>query len=211
VTVRPGAAVGEQVAFGALTITFDERVLRPRPWTVGQSDWAAELLADAPAGPVLELCSGAGHIGLLAAHLSGRPMVCVDVSPEACELTRANAEAAGLADQVEVREGSMDAVLAPDERFVLVIADPPWVESDSITTYPEDPVLAIDGGVDGLALARTCLTVSAKHLESGGLVVLQVGTTEQAQSLVTEADSQGLELVETRQEERGVLALWRRA
>jgi release factor glutamine methyltransferase len=196
--------------FGPLTITWHDGVLEPRPWTAAQSRWAAELAADLPEGPVLELCSGAGHIGLLAAHLSGRRIVCVDVSPSACALTRSNAEAAGLGERVEVREGSMDAVLARDERFVLVIADPPWVESASIGTYPEDPALAIDGGADGLALARTCLAVSATHLERDGLVVLQVGTTEQAQELVTEAESQGLELVEVRQEERGVLALWRR-
>lgn len=197
--------------FGPLTITWHDGVLEPRPWTAAQSRWAAEVAADLPEGPMLELCSGAGHIGLLAAHLSGRDLICVDLSPEACELTRSNAEAAGLAARVEVREGSMDAVLKPDERFGLVIADPPWVESASIDTYPEDPVLAIDGGADGLALARLCLTVSATHLDSGGFVLLQVGTAEQVESLVSEADAQGLEVVETREEERGVLALWRRA
>ncbi|MBI2244007.1 MAG: methyltransferase, partial [Nocardioides sp.] len=56
----------ETMGFGPLRITFDGRVLRPRPWTAAQSEWAAEILADAPAGPVLELCAGAGQIGLLA-------------------------------------------------------------------------------------------------------------------------------------------------
>ena len=55
------------MVFGHLPIAFDERVLRPRPWTVAQSRWAAELLHDRPApSAVLELCAGAGHIGLLA-------------------------------------------------------------------------------------------------------------------------------------------------
>ncbi len=195
--------------FGPLRITYDDRVLEPRPWTAAQSRWAADLAVDLPNGPVLELCSGAGHIGLLAAHLSGRRLICVDVSAPACELTRRNAEAAGLGERVEVREGSMTDVLAPDERFVLVLADPPWVTSGEVSTYPDDPVLAIDGGVDGLALARLCLEVGAGHLHPEGALVLQLGDEEQADRLAQETDR--LTLAQVRQEERGVLSLWRRS
>jgi release factor glutamine methyltransferase len=197
------------LAFGPLTITWHDGVLEPRPWTAAQSRWAAELAADLPEGPALELCSGAGHIGLLAAHLARRPLVCVDIDPEACALTRSNADAAGLGDLVEVREGPMDQVLRPDERFPLVIADPPWVRSESVSTFPEDPVLAIDGGDDGLAVARLCLEVAAAHLEEGGLLVLQLGDEAQAEALA--AQESALTLREVRQEERGALALWQRA
>ena len=157
---------------------------------------------------MLELCSGAGHIGLLAAHLTGRRLVCVDVSPAACELTRHNARAAGLGDRVEVREGDMSAVLGADERFPLVIADPPWVTSGEVGLHPEDPLLAIDGGADGLSLARTCLATAAAHLDPSGALLLQLGDAGQADRLAR--DETALELVETRQEERGVLTLWRR-
>jgi len=194
------------LAFGPLDISYDDRVLEPRPWTAAQSRWAAEVAAELPPGPLLELCSGAGHIGLLAAHLTGRHLTCVDISPAACELTRLNAEAAGLTDRVEVREGPMTDVLAEHERFVLVIADPPWVTSDKVATFPEDPVLAIDGGADGLAIARTCLEVAAAHLRPDGFLVLQVGDEAQARALAVE--TAGLRLVEVRQEERGALALW---
>jgi release factor glutamine methyltransferase len=194
------------LAFGPLDISYDDRVLEPRPWTAAQSRWAAEVAAELPAGPVLELCSGAGHIGLLAAHLSGRHLTCVDISPAACELTRLNAQAAGLADRVEVREGPMTDVLADGEEFALVIADPPWVTSDKVTTFPEDPVLAIDGGTDGLDLARMCLEVGARHLRRDGFLVLQVGDEQQARTLASETAR--LRLVDVRHEERGVLALW---
>ncbi|NLE98960.1 MAG: methyltransferase, partial [Propionibacterium sp.] len=71
------------VDFDPLQIEYDERVLAPRPWTRMQSEWAAEIALRAPDGPVLELCSGAGHIGLEAARLSGRALVCVDQNPAA--------------------------------------------------------------------------------------------------------------------------------
>ena len=191
--------------FGPLTISWHAGVLEPRPWTEAQSRWAAQLAEDLAPGPMLELCSGAGHIGLLAAHLARRPLVCVDVSPEACALTRLNADTAGIGDLVEVREGPMDAVLAPHERFGLVIADPPWVVTDQVGTFPEDPLLAIDGGADGLVVARQCLAVAADHLTEDGLLLLQLGDEEQATALAQESP---LRLLEVRQEDRGVLALW---
>src|SRR5690349_21635247 len=101
--------------FGDLTIRFDDRVLRPREWTTAQSRWAAELLPDLADGPVLELCSGAGQIGLLAVTGSERRLVCVDLSPVAASFAAENAAAAGLADRVEQRTGPMDQVLADDE------------------------------------------------------------------------------------------------
>src|SRR6478752_6523726 len=139
-------APAETVDFGRLQITFDGRVLRPRSWTEAQSAWAAEIIRTAPAGQVLELCSGAGHIGLLAVLGSTRCLLCVDIDPVACEYARQNAEAAGLTSRVEVREGAMDEVLRDGERFAVVIADPPWVPRMEIGRFPEDPELAIDGG-----------------------------------------------------------------
>lgn len=174
-------AVAEQVLdLAGLRIAFDDRVLRPRPWTELQSRWAAELLDGAPAGPVLELCSGAGHIGLVAAALSGRDLVCVDVDAEAVRRTTQNACANGLADRVEVRQGRLQEVLGDDDVFALVIADPPWVPRAEVGTFPEDPVLAIDGGDDGLGLARDCVAAAHGHLAPGGSLLLQLGSREQA-------------------------------
>jgi methylase of polypeptide subunit release factors len=197
----------ERIAFGPLAIAFDERVLRPREWTAAQSQWAAELTAAAPDGPVLELCAGAGHIGLLAVATSGRPLVCVDANPVACDFARANALAAGMADRVEVREGRLETALAPDEQFPVVIADPPWVPRDQTSQFPEDPLTAIDGGSDGLDVARACLSVIAAHLAPGGSAVLQLGTHAQADVLRSEAcfTDGRLVMTEVRQQERGVL------
>ncbi len=197
------------VDFGGLQIGWDERVLEPRPWTLEQAQWLAELAADAPAGPALELCSGAGHLGLVLAHLTGRPRVQVDLSPVATEHNRANAAAAGLT--VEIRNAPMSSALAGDERFALVLADPPWVPRDRVGEFPADPVTAIDGGPTGTDLARECLRLSARHLAPGGHGVLQLGTGEQVTSLWSELAPElpGLELAEVRRRPRGALAHFR--
>ncbi|GAB3026361.1 hypothetical protein GCM10011376_12890 [Nocardioides flavus (ex Wang et al. 2016)] len=197
----------EHLTFGSLTIAFDDRVLRPREWTAAQSEWAAELMTTAPGGAVLELCSGAGHIGLLAVASSGRRLVCVDANGVACDYARANALSAGLAHLVEVREGRLEEVVGDDETFPVIIADPPWVPRAQTGRFPEDPLTAIDGGDDGLDVARACLAVVDAHLAPGGSAVLQIGTPEQADLLRGEpCFAEGrLAMVEVRQEERGAL------
>lgn len=167
----------ETMTFGELEISFDPRVLRPRPWTAAQSRWAADLLTTAPRGPVLELCCGAGQIGLLAVHHNDRELVMVDLNPAACDFARANAAAAD--STVDVREGRMDDVLGDRETFPVIIADPPWVPSDQTSDFPEDPLTAIDGGPAGLDVVWTCLDVIATHLAPDGSALLQLSTTAQ--------------------------------
>lgn len=191
------------VDFEGLRIEYDERVLEPRPWTARQSHWAAELIRAAPPGPVLEVCSGAGHIGLLAVTLAPRSLVCVDADPTACAYLRRNAAHAGI--RVDVREGRMDEVLEADERFAVVIADPPWVTSDEVGRYPEDPLTAIDGGADGLDLVRSCLAVIDGHLVDGGHALLQTGPDQPAAVTALVAAYDALSVAEVREEERGAL------
>jgi release factor glutamine methyltransferase len=199
----PDGLAGRTLDFDGLPIAWDSRVLEPRPWTVAQSRWAAELAAVLPPGPVLELCCGAGQIGLRTVDLCGRGLVAVDIHPAACELTRANAATAGLADRVDVRHGHLGQVLARGEQFPLIVADPPWVPRADIGRFPADPPLAIDGGVDGLDVADLCLALAERHLAPGGSMVLQLGTSEQAARLSQNAAR--LAVREVRQAERGVL------
>jgi release factor glutamine methyltransferase len=198
------------IEFGPLRIQYDDRVLRPRPWTAQQSMWAADLVAAAPDGPVLELCCGAGQIGLLTVSLARRPMVCVDADEVACDYTRRNAELAGLDSLVTVRHGRLEEALEEHERFAVVVADPPWVPRAQVGRYPEDPVTAIDGGPDGLDLARACLRVAGAHLVPGGSALLQVGTRAQVERLTSEP-TYGLTVSEVRELDGGVLVRWDRA
>jgi methylase of polypeptide subunit release factors len=177
---HPDAASGVEAddvgtcRFGPLDIAYGRQVLEPRAWTLAQSRWAAELAADADAGPLLELCAGAGHIGLAAAVLADRDLVQVEVDEVAAGYARRNADRAGWSGRVQVRIARLEDALSPDERFPLVLADPPYVRSRDVGRFPEDPRLAIDGGDDGLAVVRVCLAVAARHLLAGGPLLLQL-------------------------------------
>lgn len=202
-------AAASSLDFGGLTIAYDNRVLVPRPWTVAQSDWARALLADVPDGTVLELCSGVGHIGLATVAGTGRRLVMVDRDEHAAELSRRNA--AQVDETCEVRCAALETALGPQERFPLVLADPPWVPTAEVVRFPDDPVPAIDGGSDGLGPARACLRAGASHLATGGEMILQVGTAAQARRLETTAQEHGLLVLDVREESGGTLVRLRRA
>jgi methylase of polypeptide subunit release factors len=199
------------VLFGPLRIAYDESVLEPRAWTQWQSLWAAELADTAPAGRILELCSGAGQIGLLAIANADRDLVAVDLSETACRFAGYNAGVAGLADRVEIRNLPLETCSTPDEVFPIIIADPPWVPADQTGRFPEDPLSAIDGGSDGLDVARACLVVIGAHLHARGVALLQVGSVAQVDTLRTTM-APALEVKAIREEPgRGAVALIVRA
>lgn len=171
----------ETLDFGPIRVAFDASVLRPRLWTLAQAEWAAELAAGEP---LLEVGCGAGHIGLAAAAMSGcSRLVQVDRDPAACRWAGRNAAAGGYGDRVEQRCGTAAEVLAEGEVFDVVIADPPYVPSEEIALYPEDPPGAIDGGPDGLAGVRDFLVDIAGHVAPGGSVLLQVRGAGQVEEL----------------------------
>ena len=201
------------VRFGQLRIAYSPTVLRPRLWTLAQSEWAVELLRRLPPGPILELCCGSGHIGLHAAVHAHRALVGVDANAAAVADARLNAIEAGIADRVEIRCSSLDTALAEHETFPLVIADPPWVPHADISRFPDDPPMAIDGGDDGLQVAMQCAEVVERHLALGGDALLQLGSLHQADRLACRLASRGaeLELIDRRNfPGRGVIVHLRR-
>ncbi len=193
-----------------LDIAFDDTVLRPRPWTLAQSHWAAELLPMLPEGPVLEVCAGVGHIGLAAVAGSDRDLVLADASERACSFARRNADAVRRSGSVEVRRARVEDLPHGHERFALLLADPPWVRTAEVDRFPADPRFAIDGGDDGLAVALECLDLAARSLVPGGAAILQLGTSEQAVSVARRLHDQDgpLHVREVRSHEPdGVLVL----
>ena len=169
--------------FGGLHLSSGPGVIVPRPWTILQSEWAAELSPSLPDGPLLELCAGCGVIGLEAARLTGRAAVLVDASDEAVRWARHNAEENDLAAQVEIRCTDLAHGARAGERFPLILADPPYLPSDEVDDHPDDPEHAIDGGPDGLDVLRRIVDLLPDHLADGGAVLVQVKGADQADEL----------------------------
>jgi release factor glutamine methyltransferase len=145
----------------------DRRVLIPRPDTETLVEVALEL---APAGArVHDVGTGSGAVALALKH--ERPDLAVsasDVSPDAVEVARANAERLGLDVVVSIAAG------LPDGRFDLVVANLPYVRDDEWDgLQPEirlyEPREALVAGPDGLDAIRSLVAAAP----AGTLVALE--------------------------------------
>ncbi len=201
------------MSFGPLEVEFDPSVLEPRPWTLLQSEWAIELAAALPDGPVLEMCSGAGQIGQVVALATGRDLVQVDSSPAACSYATSNARRNGLESQVEVYCAEIRGAADPDlgaGAFPLVLADPPYLPTSECQEFPLDPIGAIDGGPDGLRIVASMIASISRHLSPEGVALLQLWGRSQVLQ-VDRLDLQDLEIDDIRAHDpRRAVALLRR-
>jgi RNA polymerase sigma-B factor len=201
-----------------LRIEWGRDVLEPRPWTLAQADWAVELDPDLPEGPVVELCTGSGYVGLTVLERTGRCGILVDSDGKACEFAERNARTAGLDGRAEILCERIDG--APLKGWQgtasLVLADPAHVRSDEAVRHPSDASHAIDGGPDGLAQVRPVLGTAARIMAPGGSCLLQVRGADQASSIRRALGGPwaafGVECVEVREHgpERAIIRLDRK-
>jgi release factor glutamine methyltransferase len=163
---EPVAYILGRKGFRNIELKVDRRVLVPRP----ESELLVEAALGLPEGArVHDVGTGSGAIAL--ALLDERPDLRVtasEVSPEAAEVARENAERLGLPLEVEVADG-----LPPGE-YDLVIANLPYVRDDrwerlmpEINRY--EPRVALTGGEDGLDFIRGLL----ESVPSGTRVALE--------------------------------------
>lgn len=166
--------------FWGLPLYVDASVLVPRPDTETVIEVARTVVPDrAAACRVLDLCTGSGAIALgLAKELPAAQVIATDVSAEAVAIATKNVERNQLADRITVRQGDLFAPVA-GETFDLIASNPPYVATAIIATLsPEvrrEPILALDGGADGLAFYDRICREAAAYLAPGGALVLEHG------------------------------------
>jgi len=127
---------------------------------------------------VLDIGSGSGCVAIaMAKSLSDATVISVDISLEALELARRNAELNAV--YVEFRHGSLFEPVA-GEHFDLILSNPPYISTTDIEKLqPEvrdfEPKSALDGGADGLDFYRLIIPAASQYLHPDGWLLLEVG------------------------------------
>ncbi len=153
----------------------DHRALIPRPETETLVELILKKFATAPAR-VLDMATGSGCIGLsLAKAWPQSEVVLADISEAALDLARLNASRLGITPQF-IRSDLFEKITGS---FDLIVANLPYIPTAEIPTLsPEvkrDPVLALDGGADGLRIVERFLADALPHLKIGAVVALELG------------------------------------
>jgi release factor glutamine methyltransferase len=188
--------------FYGLDFELSAATLVPRPETELVVDLGLRAVKDMAAPVLLDLGTGSGCIAIaLLVHLPGARAIATELSGEALEMARRNAGRLGVGDRLDLRQGSWCAPLAPNESFDLVVANPPYVETEIIPQLPVevstyDPVLALDGGEDGLAAYRAIAEGLQGRLRLGGSLVVEIGSEQgiEVGALLTTAGFGGIDI-----------------
>ncbi len=163
--------------FMGLEFSVDERVLIPRFDTEILVEEGIKLGLSGMR--ILDLCTGSGCILLSLLHYSHDCSgIGVDISNDALTVARQNARRLNI--EAEFIQCDLYDGLPADERFDLIVSNPPYIRSDVIPTLMEEvrdhePLLALDGSPDGLMFYRRIISKAPMFLYKEGVLMMEIG------------------------------------
>ncbi|MCH5344516.1 MAG: peptide chain release factor N(5)-glutamine methyltransferase [Acetatifactor sp.] len=165
--------------FMGLDFKVNEHVLVPRQDTETLVEEVLRELSDGMR--ILDMCTGSGCILISLLHYTNDCQgVGVDISQDALAVARENAESL-LGEKAEsVVFLSGDLFEPVSGKFEFIVSNPPYIASEVISTLmPEvrahEPIMALDGGEDGLRFYRRISEESKKYLKNGGMLYFEIG------------------------------------
>jgi release factor glutamine methyltransferase len=165
--------------FLGMRIAVDAGVFVPRRRTEYLARQAVELAA--PGAVVVDLCCGSGAVGAaIAVAVPGIALSAADIEPAAVRCARRNLKCA-------VYEGDLYEPLPASlrHRVDVLVANAPYVPTDAVGLMPpeardHEPLVALDGGADGLDVLRRVTAAAPGWLAPGGHLLFETGVGQVA-------------------------------
>lgn len=177
----PAAYLTNEAWLGDYRFYVDERVIVPRsfiaelipeqfsPW-LGDPDSVTNIL---------ELCTGSGCLPVMLADAFPNAQVdAVDISADALAVARRNVDDYGVQDRITLIQSDLYENV-PKKKYDLIVTNPPYVNSDSMSKLPQEylkePQIALAGGTDGMDLVRRIVAGAAERLTKHGVLIVEIG------------------------------------
>jgi len=177
----PAAYITNEAWLGSYRFYVDERTIVPRSFI---AELIPQYFAPWVTEPenvrnVLELCTGSGCLAIMLADAFPDAAVdAVDISADALEVAKKNVATYELQDRLTLIQSDLYSNV-PDKKYDLIITNPPYVNSASMSKLPmeyrAEPELALDGGKDGMDLVRKIVAGAAERLTDDGLLIVEIG------------------------------------
>jgi len=183
-TRAPLAYLLGEAWFAGLRFEVDGSVLVPRSPLAEVIEHCFEPWCRLGAGDrVLDVGTGSGCIAIaIAHHCPGVRVDATEVAGDALATARRNVALHNLEDRVRLIEA--DLFPRGGERYRVIISNPPYVPAAELGALPpeyrHEPAHALVGGSDGLEPTRRLLEGAGEHLDDDGVLIVEVGATEEA-------------------------------
>lgn len=150
---------------------------------------------------VADIGCGSGCVGLSIAK--ARPNVrlfAVDIAPEALDCTKKNTEALGLQNNVAILKGAFLQPIPANRQIDIVVSNPPYIPSNDIDDLePEvsihEPRIALDGGLDGLAVYNVLIPKAADRAKKAVAVEVGIGQAEKVAALMKQSGLRNIQII----------------
>lgn len=177
----PAAYITNEAWLGNYRFYIDERVIVPR-------SFIAELIPEQftpwvtdpeSVTSILELCTGSGCLSVMLADAFPNAHVdAVDISSDALAVAQRNVNDYQLQDRITLIESNLYAQVPP-KKYDLIVTNPPYVNSDSMSRLPQEylhePQIALAGGTDGMDLVRRIVEGASERLTKNGVLIVEIG------------------------------------
>ena len=154
-------------------------VLDPRPETEGIVEESIKLIKNKHSSiKILDIGTGSGALAIsLAREFTNANIMATDISEEAIEVANKNINNKKLNNQIQLRKTTIDNI---NEKFDLIVSNPPYLtkkelENTSYEIKNYEPLIALDGGVDGLNFYRDFSKKIYKIMNENSYLLLEIG------------------------------------
>jgi release factor glutamine methyltransferase len=166
--------------FYGLDFEVNTDVLIPRPETEMIVETAIEILQNLERPQFCEVGTGSGCIVVSILYNVPQALaVGLDISAQALEMTRRNAERHQVSERLDLRNSDVFSALS-EAKFDLIVSNPPYIPSEEIPhLQPEvrdfEPLIALTDGGDGLSIIQRIVTGAPEFLHSDGFLLMEIG------------------------------------
>lgn len=171
--------ITHQQEFMKLMFYVDENVLIPRADTEILVEEVIKIAKKINAKKILDLCTGSGAIAVsLAKYIKGGQITATDISEKALRIARLNARNNNVDDKITFISSNLFQNI-PEEKYDMIVSNPPYIKRKVIESLDKEvkkePIIALDGGNDGLDFYKKIIYTSYEYLKYKGYLCLEIG------------------------------------